>query len=278
MAKASFVTARGFGTEVVILNGLCRDRLSLQCCASAVPLCRVLSHAPLPAVQTWTVLRTVTISRQKTSLSMILESVCQTRSRPNLCLQWKKWKWAVPPGLPPLPPSANPCSSTPCSSQACYTSGSCKSLQLPLVQGDSAASGGVCNRNSGITCFPDPRGKQVCSSLSERDERQLYGDMTAKNSLNNPLNEGINFMKAFTSPLLHVLVCLPLASYPTLNWQFRMSLGDFWNGQEKSNSCLLELLTEWPEGHSSRASFRGHTKRGQGKPFQQPDPRSSGWN
>lgn len=79
MAKASFVAARGFGTEVVILNGLCRDRLGLQYCASVVPLCRVLSHTPLPAVQAWAALATVTTSWQRTSLPVILESVCQIR-------------------------------------------------------------------------------------------------------------------------------------------------------------------------------------------------------
>lgn len=276
MAKASFVATRGFGTEAVILNGLCRDRLSLQCCASAVPLCSPVPHASACSADLDSAENCDHITAKNTS--MILESVCQIRSRPNLCLQWKKWKWAVPPGFPPLPPSASPCSSTPCSSHACYTSGSCKSLQLPLLQWDSTASGGICNRNSGVSCFPDPRGKQVCSSLAEMDERQLYGDMRARNSLKSPLNKGVNFMKAFTSPLLYVLVRLPCASYPTLNWQFRMSFGGFWNRQGKSNSCLLELLREWPEGHSSRASLRGHTKRGQGKLFKQPVPGSSGWN
>lgn len=91
--------------------------------------------------------------------------------------------------------------------------------------------------------------------------RQLYGAMTSRNSLKNPLNKGLGFMKAFTSLVLHVLGHLPFASYPTLNWQFRMSLGGFWNRQGKSNSCLLELLTVAWGTLKSCIPLRGHLKR-----------------
>lgn len=203
-------------------------------------------------------------------------------SRPNLCLQWKKWKnwWAVSTGVPPLLPPANPVP-MPCPSHACSTSGSCKSLQPHLFQWDSAASGGVCNRNFGITCFPNASWSQREAVLLQHGWngwRQLHGDMTSRNSLKNPLNKGMSFMKVFTSPVLHVLFHLLFASYLMLNWLFRMSLGGFWKRKGKSNSCLLELLAEWPEGQPNCASLWGRTKRGQGKPFKQPVPGSSGWN
>lgn len=159
MAKASFVAARGFGTEVVILNDLCRDRLGLQCCVSVVPLlCRILSHTPLPAVQTWAVLRTATTSRQKTYFSRILESVCQFRriGLGQICVYNERngRRWVVSTGVPPLCHHLQTSAPPHPAHHICYTSGSCKALQLHLVQWDSTASGGVCNRNSEITHFP----------------------------------------------------------------------------------------------------------------------------
>lgn len=41
---------------------------------------------------------------------------------------------------------------------------------------------------------------------------------------------------------------------PTVSGQLRVSLDDFLNRQGKSNSCLLELLPGWPEGHSHHES------------------------
>lgn len=157
MAKASFVAAGGFGTEVVVLNGLCRDRLGLQGCASAVPLCTVLPHTPLPALQIWAVLRTVTTSWQRTIL-WFLESVCQIRriGLGQICANnersgkiGEQFALESPSGpiCKPLLPHALPIT-------LLLTSGSCKSLQSHLFQGDSAASGGVCNRNSEINWFP----------------------------------------------------------------------------------------------------------------------------
>lgn len=104
MAKASFVAARGFGTEVVILNDLCRDRLGLQCCASVVPLFRVLSHTPLPSVQIWAVLRTDHIRAKNDSFYDFGKCLSNQKdwSRQNLRLSWNKWKWAVSTGVPPL--------------------------------------------------------------------------------------------------------------------------------------------------------------------------------
>lgn len=128
-AKASFVAARGFGTEVVILNDLCRDRLGLQCCASVVPLCRVLSHTPLPSVQIWAVLRTDHIRAKNDSFYDFGKCLSNQKdwSRQNLCLSWNKWKKVSSFHWSPtsLPSSANSCSSMPCSSRSCYASASC---------------------------------------------------------------------------------------------------------------------------------------------------------
>lgn len=220
MAKASFVAARGFGTEVVILNDLCRDRLGLQCRVRVVPLCKVLSHTPLPAVQTGSVENRDRITAKNIFLYdfgkffVKSEGLVYTKSVFTMKEMEESEQFALESHL-----FASICKAL--AHHVCYTSGSCKSLQLHLVQWDSTASRGVCNRNSGITAFlrcPDPRGKQVCSSLTEMDDRQLCDDMTSRNSLKNPLNKGISFMKAFASPVLHVLIHLPFASYPTLNW------------------------------------------------------------